>query len=160
MSRPSVHHTPAALCLFVIALCLQVSYTVSESSTQAVLSRKVVSAGVCTQIQRHTCKLVKLNCRPRSPAFCSRAGFTARRLLQDAEMNVASSDEELLQQPEGLTEVVSQSDKTDLPSEDVSEATTSADQLGMDQSGESGEQRQVVVVYTADAHEASRHNHR
>ena len=74
-------------------------------------------------------------------------------------MNVASSDEELLQQPEGLTEVLSQSDKTDLPSEDVSEATTSADQLGMDQSGESGEQKQVVV-YTADAHEASRHNHR
>lgn len=73
---------------------------------------------------------------------------------------MASSDEELLQQPEGLTEVLSQSDKTDLPSEDVSEATTSADQLGMDQSGESGEQRQVVVVYTADAHEASRHNHR
>lgn len=111
MSRPSVHHTPAALCLFVIALCLQVSYAVSESSTQAVLSRKVVSAG-----------------------------FTARRLLQDAEMNVASSDEELLQQPEGLTEVLSQSDKTDLPSEDVSEATTSADQLGMDQSGESESQ--------------------
>ena len=75
-------------------------------------------------------------------------------------MNVASSGEELLEQPEGLTEVSSQSDKTDLPLEDVSEAATSADQEDMDQSGESGEQKQVVVVYTADAHEASRHNHR
>jgi len=139
MSRSLVRHTPAALCLFVISLCLQVSYVVSESSTQAVLSRKAVSAGVCTQLQRHTCKRVKLNCRPRSPAFCSRAGFTARRLLQDAEMDVESSDPDLWEQPEGLTEVSSQSDKTALLSEDVSEATTSADQFDMDPSGESGE---------------------
>ena len=57
---------------------------------------------------------------------------------------MASSDDELWEQPEGLTEVSSQSDKTDLPSEDVSEATTSADQLDVDQSGGSGEQKQVV----------------
>jgi hypothetical protein len=144
MSRLSVRHTPAALCLFVIALCLQASYAISESSTQAVLNKTVVSAGVCTQLQRHTCKRVKFNCRPRSLAFCSRAGFTARRLLQDAEMNVASSDDELWEQPEGLTEVSSQSDKTDFASEAVSEATTSADQFDMDPSGESGEQKQVV----------------
>ncbi|KAL0055357.1 hypothetical protein WJX82_011017 [Trebouxia sp. C0006] len=108
MSRSLVRHTPAALCVFVISLCLQVSYVVSESSTQAVLSRKAVSAG-----------------------------FTARRLLQDAEMDVESSDPDLWEQPEGLTEVSSQSDKTALLSEDVSEATTSADQFDMDPSGES-----------------------
>ncbi len=144
MSRPSVHHTPAALCLFVIAVCLQVSYAISESSTQAVLSRKDVSAGVYTQLVRHPCKRVKFKCRPRSPAFCSRAGFTARRLLQDAEMNVASSDDESWKEPEGLAEVSSQSDKTDFISEAVSEAATSADQFDMDPSGESGEQKEVV----------------
>ena len=57
---------------------------------------------------------------------------------------MASSDDELWEQPEGLTEVSSQADKTNLPSEDVSEATTSADQLDTDQSGDSGELKQVV----------------
>ncbi|KAL0021900.1 hypothetical protein WJX79_000435 [Trebouxia sp. C0005] len=115
MSRPSVRHTPAAYCLLVIALCLQLSYAVSESSTQAVPSRKVVSAG-----------------------------FTDRRLLQDAKMDVASSDEEVWEQSEGLTEVSSQSDKTDLPSEDLSEATTSAHQSDMDQSG--GSEGQIAEL--------------
>ena len=59
-------------------------------------------------------------------------------------MDVASSDEEVWEQSEGLTEVSSQSDKTDLPSEDLSEATTSAHQSDMDQSGGSGEQKQAI----------------
>ncbi len=59
-------------------------------------------------------------------------------------MDLASSGDELWEQPEGLTEVSSQSDKTELPSEDMSETTTSADQLDMGQSGGSGKQIQVV----------------
>ncbi|KAL0035833.1 hypothetical protein WJX77_004686 [Trebouxia sp. C0004] len=113
MSRPIVRHTPAALYVLVIALCLQLSCAVSESSRQAVLSRTVVSSG-----------------------------FTARRLLQDAELDLASSGDELREQPEGLTEVSSQSDSTDLPSEDLAETATSADQqlIDMDQSGGSESQ--------------------
>ncbi len=56
---------------------------------------------------------------------------------------MASSDDELWEQPEGLTEMSSQADKTDFISEAMSEATTSADQFDVDSSGEPGEQKQV-----------------